>query len=129
MGIETHKIEPHWNYLLAIERDVDRLARFVEFDERNFSCFSIEIARVLFAAAAEVDVVCKQVCRSINTASSADNIHNYRDEIVPVFPKIPAFPVLLPRFGLSLTPWDEWNKPRGVPYWWTAYNKIGSSWK
>jgi hypothetical protein len=124
MGIETHKVEPHWNYLLAIERDVDRLARFVEFDERNFSCFSVEIARVLLAAAAEVDVVCKQVCRRINTASSADNIHGYRDEIVPAFPKIPAFPVLLPRFGLRLTPWDEWNKQRGVPYWWTAYNKI-----
>jgi hypothetical protein len=38
--------------------------------------------------------------------------------------KIPGFPVLMPRFGLHLTPWDEWNKPKGVPYWWTAYNKI-----
>jgi len=124
MGIETKKIEPHWNYLLAIERDLDRLSRFVEFDERNFNCFSIEIARVLLAAGAEVDVVCKQLCRNINVASSADNIHRYRDEIVLALPKVPTFTVLLPRFGLRLTPWDEWIKPAGVPFWWTAYNKI-----
>jgi hypothetical protein len=31
---------------------------------------------------------------------------------------------LLPRFGLTLTPWDEWTKPNGVPFWWNAYNKI-----
>jgi hypothetical protein len=51
MTIHTHKIEPHWNYLLAIERDLD-----VEFDERNFDCFSIQIARVLLASGAETDV-------------------------------------------------------------------------
>jgi hypothetical protein len=59
MGINTEKIEPHWNYLLAIERDLDEISRFVEFDEKNFDCFSIEIARLLLASAAEVDVVCK----------------------------------------------------------------------
>jgi hypothetical protein len=40
------------------------------------------------------------------------------------FPDVPAFQILVPRFGLTLTPWDEWGKPSGVPFWWTAYNKI-----
>jgi hypothetical protein len=124
MGIKTQKIEPHWNYLLAIERDLDEISRFVEFDEKNFDCFSIEIARVLLASAAEVDVVCKQICKSINPESKADNIHKYRTEIIPAFPGVPQFQIILPRFGLTLTPWDEWNKPDGVPFWWTAYNKI-----
>ena len=79
---------------------------------------------MLLTSGAEVDVVCKQLCRAIDPASSADNIHNYRDEIAVAFPKIPEFTVLLPRFGLQLTPWDEWRKPDGVPFWWTAYNKI-----
>jgi len=30
----------------------------------------------------------------------------------------------MPRFGMTLKPWDEWRKARGVPFWWTAYNKI-----
>jgi hypothetical protein len=124
MGIQTHKIEPHWNYLLAIERDLDELSRYVEFDEKNFDCFSIEIARILLASGAEVDVVCKQICRVVKPESAAENINDYRAEIKSAYPGIPQFEVLLPRFGLTLTPWDEWKKDDGVPLWWTAYNKI-----
>ncbi|MGA3164642.1 MAG: hypothetical protein ABSF14_00845 [Terriglobia bacterium] len=124
MGIRTHKIESHWNYLLAIERDLVELSRYVEFDETNFECFSIEIARILLASGAEVDVVCKQLCRVINNQSTAENINPYRDEIIKAFPGIGQFEVLLPRFGLSLRPWDEWKNLKGVPFWWTAYNKI-----
>lgn len=124
MGIQTHKIEPHRNYLLAIERDLDQISRFVEFDAKNFECFSIEIARLLLASAAEVDVVCKQICKSIKPKSKADNIHKYRTEIMAAFPGIPQFQIIISRFGLTLTPWDEWSKPNGVPFWWTAYNKI-----
>ena len=124
MGIQTHNIEPHWNYLLAIERDVNELSRFVEFDERNFDCFSIEIARILLSCGAETDVVCKGICMSINPTSAADNIHKYRTEIKPRYPTIAQFQVSLPRFGLILTPWDEWKKDEGVPVWWTGYNKV-----
>lgn len=116
MGIHVQKIEPHWNYLLAIERDIDQLSRYVEFDEKNFSCFSIEIARILLAAGAEVDVVCKQLCKAINSKSKANNIHQYRDVIKKALPGLPRFDVLLPRFGLRLHPWDEWREPKGVPF-------------
>lgn len=124
MGIETHKIEPHWNYLISIEDDLERLARFVEFNEDNFSCYSIEISRVLMSVSAEVDVVCKQLCRIINPDSKAGSINQYRDEITAAFPSIKTFEVTLPRFGLKLTPWHNWNDENGVPDWWTAYNKI-----
>jgi hypothetical protein len=124
MGIQTCKIEPHWNYFLSSERDLDELSRYVEFDEKNFDCFSIEIARILLASGAEVDVVCKQICRMINLMSSADSINMYRSEIKSAFPGIPQIQILLPRFGLTLKPWNEWNKSTGIPFWWTAYNKI-----
>lgn len=75
MGITTHKVEPHWNYLFAIESDLERLSRFVEFDERNFDCFSLEISRVLLAAGAEIDVVCKQLCRNVDPTSTAGSIN------------------------------------------------------
>ena len=124
MGIKTARIEPNWNYFLAIERDLEELSRFVEFDARNFDCFSLEIARILLAAGAEVDVVCKQVCRLKDPKSKASNINVYRQEILKYCPKIPQFAVEIPRFGLTLHPWDEWNTAAGVPFWWTAYNKI-----
>jgi hypothetical protein len=124
MTIRTRKIESHWNYFLAIERDLVELSRYVEFDKKNFKCFSIEIARILLASGAEVDVVCKQICKTINPHSTAANINQYRGEIKGAFPAIHKFEVLMPRFGLRLHPWDEWKMANGVPYWWTAYNKI-----
>jgi hypothetical protein len=113
----------HWNYFLAIEEDLERLSRFIEFDERNFDCFSIEISRVLLASGAEIDVVCKQICMKLKSNSSADNIHAYRDEILAAYPHILDFNVLLHRYELTLIPWNKWNQPSGVPIWWTAYNK------
>lgn len=123
MGIQAGKIDPHWNYFLAIERDLETLSRYVEFDDKNFNCFSIEIARLLLASAAEVDIVCKQICRQANQKTKGNNIHQYRDEIVPRFPKFSSFTVLVPRFELKLQPWSEWKEKDGVPFWWTAYNK------
>ncbi len=124
MGITTSGIEPHWNYLLALDADLVQLSRYIDFQPDNFECFSIEMARIFLAAASEVDVVCKQVCRQINVRSKADNINQYRNEIVAAYPYIPEFAVLLPRFGLTLHPWDEWKKKGAVPIWWTSYNKV-----
>lgn len=123
MGIRQSTIEPHWNYLLAIERDLEVLSRYVEFDQRNYACFSIEMARILLSAGAETDVVCKQICKAANPLSKADKIHQYRKEVTANFPNIAAFGVRIPRFELELMPWDEWRKKNGVPFWWTAYNK------
>ncbi len=124
MGIHAAKTKAHWNYFLAIERDLDVLSRYVEFDERNFKCFSIEIVRIVLAAGAEVDVVCKLMCRAKDPKSKAETINAYKTEIKSVVPRIPDFQVVVPRFGLTLQPWDEWRSPTGVPHWWTAYNKI-----
>jgi hypothetical protein len=124
MTNNTSRIEVHWNYLLAIENDLEKLSRYVEFDERNFACFSVEIARILLSASAEADVVCKQLCLKFNQSSSADNIHEYRDEIKTALPNIVDFEVILSRYGLSLRPWNKWKDIQGVPDWWTAYNKV-----
>ena len=124
MANSSSKTEAHWNYLLAIEDDLERLSRFIEFDEGNFDCFSIEISRILLASGAEVDVVCKQICKKLNPRSSADKIHPYQNEILASYPTIPDFKVLLPRYGVTLTPWSNWNKLKNPPDWWKAYNKI-----
>ena len=124
MGIKAGKVRSHWNYFLAIERDLEVLSRYVEFDSRNFKCFSLEIARILLAAGAEVDVVCKSVCRASDAGSTAATINAYRAELNTAIPEIATFEVLIPRFDLTLQPWEKWSGDSGVPLWWTAYNKI-----
>jgi hypothetical protein len=93
MAVRSTKIDAHWNYFLSVERDLERLSCFVEFDERNYECFSVEIARLLIAAAAEADVVCKQICRKLNVSSDATKLHEYREPILTAYPLVPHFEV------------------------------------
>ncbi len=124
MVSNTQQTLAHWNYLLAIESDLEVLSRFIEFDEKNYNSFSLEIARILLTSSSEIDVVCKQLCRKIDQSSSAGNIHQYRDEIILKYPQIIEFTVSIPRYDLTLKPWISWNDPNSAPKWWTAYNKV-----
>jgi hypothetical protein len=124
MGIQHNKVEPHWNYLIALESDLERLSRFVEFDERNFECFSLEISRILLSASAEFDVVCKMLCKFMDSSSNSSSINQYQDDLCKAIPELPNFEVKLPRFGLVLNPLSNWSTPKSPPLWWTAYNKI-----
>jgi hypothetical protein len=114
----------HWNFFLYLEKDLETLSRYVEFCDSNFKCYSLEMARILLAASSEIDVIAKQLCQKIDVNSRADSINQYRNEIISAYPNFPNFKVTIPRFGLNLTPWENWNESNGAPIWWTAYNKV-----
>src|SRR6185295_6779056 len=90
-------------------------------------CFSIEIAKVLLSASAEVEVVCSQLCRVLDSNSSAKGMRDYRNEITEAYPELAEFKVLIPRSGLSLTPWTEWKNKDCAPLWWDGYNNVKHS--
>lgn len=125
MAITVKTTSLHWNYFLALENDLHKLSRYVEFVEANFDCFSLEISRILFSAASEADVVAKQLCRKISAKSTASSIHPYRRTIMKAYPDFADFRVTIPRFGMEpFKPWLNWKDAEGVPSWWTAYNKV-----
>ena len=47
----------HWNYFLAIEKDLEHLSRYIEFSDANLGTYSIELTHLLLSASSEVDVV------------------------------------------------------------------------
>ncbi len=124
MVILTGPSLAHWNYFLALEKNLEVLSRYNEFTESNFMCYSLEISRILFSVASEVDMAAKQLCIKINPTSTASDINQYRDEIKAALPSLHSFRATIPRFGLQLTPWSNWNDVTGIPDWWTAYNKV-----
>ena len=100
-----------------------RLARFIEFREDSFSTYSIEIARLIMAAAAE-DVVAKLVCRKLDPQSQPRNIKGYASVILRAHdPKLSALTVRIPRYGIILKPWISWT-PETPPLCWTANNQV-----
>lgn len=123
MAIEESPTTEHWNYFLALEDDLNQLSRYLEPTQANFNAYSLELARVLFAAASEVDVVAKRLCKQVKTTSKADNINQYKKEIMGRYPEIAGSCVSIPKFGLSLSPWEQWGKDSN-PVWWKAYNDV-----
>ncbi len=99
----------HWNYFLSLEEDLHNLNRFVDFSEGNYSTFSLEMARILMAASAEVDVVLKQLCFNITGESSADKIGQYYPIITGRYSMFKNFPVTIPLYGKELKPWTNWK--------------------
>jgi hypothetical protein len=125
MAIQTTGGKIHWNYFLALERDLESASRYVEFCDANYEVYSIEFAHLLFAAASEVDVVAKLLCERFASGLPAENIIQYRTHIIAsnALPDLLKSEVFIPRYGVRLTPWVDW-KQNSPPIWWTSYNKV-----
>jgi hypothetical protein len=123
MVITVTTQKTHWNYFLAIERDMENVARYVEFAEPNFSTYSIELTHLLFAAASEVDVLAKLLCEMTAPSLSRRNIDDYRFALSQTLPSLSSQRVYVPRFGLSFIPWMKWSNETN-PDWWRSYNNV-----
>jgi hypothetical protein len=112
----------HWNFFIALENDLSFLSRFLEITTSNFSSYSVELGRILFAAASEVDIVSKMYCQKIENINVAENIGNYKAIITKHHPEFHAIKVHMPMHGITLNPWNKWRSEI-QPHWWRAYNK------
>ncbi|MBS4050735.1 MAG: hypothetical protein KGZ69_05990 [Methylomonas sp.] len=123
MGIHVADRKTHWNYLLALEKDLESAARYIEFCEQNFAVFSIELAHLLLAASSEVDVVAKLLCQLVAPNPPRGNINEYKAALLPAIPELPNTEVFVARYGLSFSPWSNWNGEHN-PFWWRSYNNV-----
>jgi hypothetical protein len=120
----------HWHYFLAIEDDLLRLSRFIEFSKKNSSTFSLENARILMAATQETDVLLKQICEKWCPKPNKKMYYNeeyYRLNLasVPEMHKLPSLEVKFLLGDISSHPYSSWGlSPRSTPIWWNANNSI-----
>jgi hypothetical protein len=113
----------YWNYFLALEKDLEVASRYVEFSDANFGVYSIEFAYLLFAAASEVDVIAKLLCQQLAPNDPRENINDYQLILTAALADLTTTKVSVPRYGLILTPWDNWAAAKN-PIWWRSYNKV-----
>lgn len=125
MGIEQQETLLHWNYFLAIERDLENVSRYIEFTEDNYDVYSIELAHLLLTSASEVDVVAKGICRFLVNNNRAQSINAYRIIVTQYLPELTQEIVFIPRYNISLRPWSNWiNIENQNPVWWRSYNNV-----
>jgi len=123
MGIKEYKKAMHWNYFIALERDIKNLSRYIEFDNENNEVFSIELVRILQIASSEIDVVLKLLCDKLNPRKKHKNINDYKNEIIKSLPVLIDEVIYASRYSRSFTPWINW-KNGSNPIWWKAYNNV-----
>lgn len=123
MGILQRRSKGHWPYFIALEKDVVTLSRYVDFSSPNMLTFSLEMARILLAAGAEADVLLKRICELNEPDSKVCRIGDYFEIISRHHGSLFTFEVQLPRWGISLVPWEQWQQT-APPDWWTSYNKV-----
>ena len=113
----------HWNYFLALENDLEKVARYIEFNNDNFAVYSIELAHLLLASASEVDVVAKEICQLLG--DNPENINGYRTTITSTLPGFVEEEISISRYGLTFKPWSNWKSNENQnPLWWRSYNHV-----
>jgi hypothetical protein len=114
---------PYWNYFLSVEDDLERCFRFVEPVADNFETYSVEFVKVLLSASAEVDVVCRLLCKEIKPGYRGAGIGSHRKQIIGKYPKFHRIQVRVPRCDMTIAPWSAWAEDKN-PDWWQSYNNV-----
>lgn len=122
--ISFHEINHHWNYFLAIEKNLENLSRYIEFSENNLQTYSIEIAHILLSSSSEVDVMLKQFCKLIEPNSNPNNINDYKNIILSSGSDIVDQKILISRYGLEYKPFENWITDGENPVWWKSHNRV-----
>lgn len=118
----------HWNYFLAIEEDLEKLTRYIEFTPVNYDTYSIELAHLLLTSSSEIDVLLKQICFLLNPKIKANNIDDYREKLKInlqsyIFDGFIQEKFFIPRYNLEFIPWTSWENAKN-PEWWQSYNNV-----
>ena len=113
-----------WEYYLSIEADLANCSRFVEFVEANYMTYSTEFARIIVAAAAEIDNILAEISALLKPNAGAGTINRYYPIVFERFPNFAGCAVEVRRSHLFLEPWLEWNQHQSPRWWGQGYNKI-----
>lgn len=115
----------YWNYFLAIESDLERVSRYIEFNEDNYEVYSIELAHILFAASSEVEVIAKDICKlKKKKLPKFTTIKHWEKAINSLYPELCKESVYISKHNINvLTPFEKFETDQ-VPEWWLSYNKV-----
>jgi hypothetical protein len=113
----------HWSFFIALEQDVELMARYIEPAPQNYGAYSLEMCRILFAAASECEVVLKELAKLFGFNSERFNIVRLREVIMANIPELASEKVFVRRYGLELDPWSNWRSSQ-IPDWWQGYNSV-----
>ncbi|MFR1830512.1 hypothetical protein ACQPUL_12050 [Clostridium butyricum] len=119
-------LQKYFQYYLALEDDFIETTRYVQLSESNYKTFSIEYTKQYQAICSEIDVLCKEICKSFGS-TTAEKFPDYTGVILSNFNDITSRVVNVGlNSKINLKPFKDWKpKPNyKSPQWWTDYNSV-----
>lgn len=116
-------VERSWQYFQILERSFVETTAYVDVDPRNFQVFSDQFRSLLILIGAEIDTTCKFICKQANPASKANNINNYKTEILQINTVFYLTQIHISQYRFMFAPWLSWHY-NSSPTWWKAYNNV-----
>jgi len=113
----------YWDYFCALESDLKKISRYIDFSDDNLNTHSIELTRLILSSCSEIDVILKEICFELDDTHKPRKINEYQKIIKQELPNLINEKI---NIGFSFTevkPWDSWNKDK-TPSWWTMHNSI-----
>lgn len=117
----------YWEYFLSLEDNLERCTKYVEFSPQNYASYSNEFAKIIMSASAEFENVTKDLCHLISPGRSPKNIKGIYPIIFGAYPKFGTVEVAIPRYKITLKPWQDWTATNRPDWWSKGYNKIKHS--
>lgn len=116
------KIDNLVSYYQSFEKDIDRLSKYIDISEDNFSVYSVELTKLYLSICSEVDVALKQLCSIVST-KSPQSMKGYIEVIRQELPHLIEAKVSFVGYRVSLSPWEELNANENVA-WWSQHNHV-----
>lgn len=132
-------------YFQLLEKELENIGRYIDFDQKNFRTFSLEILKLYQAICSEIDAIAKIVAyltnKSFKYGERNVNIQKWwyqiQNEHLSCYPNTRLQDLNVKFNGnINLTPFANFeyelgNKKRiklknnaSTPKWWVSYNKV-----
>ncbi len=113
----------HWEYFLALEDDMLRATRYVQFTTDQLPVHSQFFTQMLATAAAEFECVCKTIADQVGI-ESVGNIGQIKEMLIPILPSLSSCWLRLLRGELRVRPFADWENDSKPLCWWSSYNDL-----
>lgn len=126
----------YWKYYINLENDFLNTEKYVSIDKDNQKTFSIEYMKILQMVCAEIDMVSKNFCATIDQQHKGDTLPHYCKTITNQYSDFTSEQIRFILGNIDLCPWDGWvyhdvvdkNGRQRVtgesPDWWKDHNNI-----
>ncbi|PIA82370.1 hypothetical protein BFR04_11495 [Gaetbulibacter sp. 4G1] len=113
----------YWEYFCALESDLKKVSRYIDFSNDNLDTHSIELTRFILSSCSEIDVILKEICFELDNTLKPEKINEYQKIIKKELPNLINEKINIGFSFPEIKPWDSWNEDK-TPDWWAKHNKV-----